>query len=114
MLVVGVKFGADYLLSDKFEDYANQTKEPMTCQFENTLGYLHMMMSEYKKGYYRFSHTIDRCPDTPVAETAEFNLARCLEGMGERDNAVRAYDAFAKKYPNSDRAKIAYRASGTL
>src|SRR5690349_4330279 len=41
LLVVGVKYGAAYLLSDDFQAYANRTKAPWTCQFENGMGHFY-------------------------------------------------------------------------
>jgi TolA-binding protein len=114
LLVGSGKYSYDYLKSDQFEQYADRTKEPMTCYAENMIGYMHIVMSHYESGYYRFSHTVNRCPGTPMAEAAEFNMARCLEGMGNNRAACDSYAAFAEKYKHSRRARIAQRASEVL
>ena len=110
----GTKYGIDYLRSDAFEKYADQSKAPWTCQLENAIGDLHIVMSEYRKGYFRFSHTVSRCSDTQLAQDAEFQVARCLEGMALRNDAVAAYEAFAKKYPENPRARSAARSAQIL
>ncbi|MCG3204274.1 MAG: hypothetical protein KCHDKBKB_00989 [Elusimicrobia bacterium] len=113
-LVAGVKYGCEYLLSAEFEKYADESKAQWTCQFENFLGHVHVQMSNYEKGYYRYSHAVRRCPESSLAETGAFGAARCLEGMGDRSRAVAAYEAFVEKYPASKRAKAAQKSVDIL
>lgn len=111
---VGIHFGYNFILSDKFEQYADRTKAPWTCHVENVFGFFHMMSSHYRPAYYRFSHASNRCPNTSMGETADFNLARCWEGLGSNRSAAAAYLDFIQKYPSSDRIRIAQRASDVL
>jgi TolA-binding protein len=110
LIVVGVKMSVDYFFSPDFQEYANRTKAPWTCTAENVAGQMNMVMSHYRAAQQLFSHTIARCPDTPMAEEAEFENARALEGMGFAHDASVAYSAFIEKHPTSPRARTADRA----
>lgn len=113
-LIFGVKFGIDYLNSPKFQVWADETKQPWTCIFENTIGELEMVMSNYADAKTRFERTVKRCPKADACEQAEFEIARCLEAMGNVREASRAYAAFAEKYKSSPRAKTADKAVQVL
>lgn len=110
----GVKYGSDYLLSPSFEKYADDSRASWTCHFENILGNIHVVMSNYQKGYFRFSHAAARCPNTSMAEEAEYEMARCLEGMANRPQAAQAYEDFVKKYPGSSRVRSSLRSAQML
>ena len=114
LVVAGVKYGTHYLLSDDFQEYANRTKAPWTCKFENVVGHLHMVMSDYDAAREHFDHTIKRCPDSPQMEEAMFERARCVEAMGDVRSAVALYNEFAEKYPGTKRARIALRAADMI
>jgi len=114
MLILGVRYGAAYLLSDKFQEYANRTKEPWTCQFENYIGHFYMLMSEYETAELYFQHTMKRCPDSEISETAEFETARCFEGVGQSQQAVQKYMEFAEKHKGTRRARLASQAADLL
>ncbi len=113
-MVIGVKYGAEYLLSDNFQEYADRTKEPRTCQFENGVGHFYMLMSQYDTAEVYFQHTMKRCPDTEWSETAEFETARCMEGMGQVQAASQKYMEFAEKHPGTKRARVAVRAADLI
>jgi hypothetical protein len=78
------------------------------------MGYFNMMMSDYDTAQVYFGHTMKRCPDTNFSETAEFETARAIEGMGQSQLAVQRYLAFAEKYKGTKRASIAVRAADLL
>lgn len=110
LAALGIKTGLDYILSDKFQDWADQKKPPWTCKFNNALGGLFVTASEYKRAHELYRRSAERCPETPMAETAEFELARCLEEMGHRAEAGVAYENFLSKYKDSEKTKVAQRA----
>jgi TolA-binding protein len=114
LLIVAVKYGATYMLSDGFQEYANRTKAPWTCQFENSMGHLEMLMSDYKTAEIYFTHTLNRCKDPEMTQVAEFEMARAAEGLGQIPEATRRYMEFAEKYPKTKRAKIATRAADLI
>lgn len=114
LLVIGMKMGVDYLFSEKFQDYGDKTKKPWTCQTNIYIGEFMNLMSHYKQAAYYFQKAADRCPDTPLAEEADFEYARALDSNGVRSDAVQAYQAFIEKYPNSERAKLASKSIAIL
>lgn len=114
LVAVGIKVGLDYLFSDKFQEYGDKTKKPWTCQANVVMGEFMNVMSRYHQASYYFRKAADRCPDTPLAEEAEFEYARALDSLGVRAEAIHAYDVFLEKYPNSERAKLATKSIGIL
>jgi len=114
IIFFGVKYGGQYLLSNEFELYADQKKDPATCEFEIVLGKLHYMQDDYDKAMMRYAHAVDRCPNSTMAEEAEFETARCLEAKHLRRPAYDAYVAFTKKYPGTKRARIADKSAEIL
>ncbi len=44
----------------------------------------------------------------------ELRMAECLEKMGNRYQAVQAYDAYVEKYPGTQRAQIARKCADML
>ena len=114
LIGIGAKVGLDYLFSEKFQEYADRTKKPWTCQTNIVIGEFMNVMSHYPQAAYYFRKAADRCPDTPLAEEAEFEYARALDNQGIRADAVHAYEVFLEKYPNSDRAKLANKSIGIL
>lgn len=114
LLFAGGKYGIDYLHSNEFEVYADRTKAPWTCHLEVVFGKLHFMRDDFDKAMMRYSHAIRRCPESSMAEEADFEIARCLEAKNERAAAYAAFIEFTKKYPNSPKAKIADKAAEIL
>ena len=110
----GFKYGGGYLLSEDFQQYADRSKSPWTCYLDNTFGDFHMTMSNYQSAYYRFSHSVARCPDSSAGERAQFEVAHSLELAGDRNGAALEYDKYVKKYPETKRARIAQRSVDLL
>jgi TolA-binding protein len=102
------------LFSEDFQKYADRTKSPWTCEIENITGNLQVIMSSYQRGYVFFQHVIKRCPDTPMAEEAEFKTAQCLEGMGRAWDSVASYERYAEKYKTNPRARLATKAATAI
>lgn len=111
LVFVGGKYGADYLISPKFQEYGDRTKAPWTCQVNNFIGHMDMLMSQYSEALPFFQKTAARCPKTSMAEAAEFEIAECYSKMNNNPAAYAAYMSFVEKYPRSSRAKIAARAA---
>lgn len=101
----------DYLGSPKFQEYGDRTKAPWTCQVNNFIGHIHMVMSHYDLAMPYFQKTAMRCPKTSMAEVAEFEIAECFSKNQKNADAYVAYKTFAEKYPGTKRARIAARAA---
>ncbi len=114
VLYAGGKYGVGYMLSSDFEVYADRTKAPWTCHLENMYGNLHYMRDDFDKAIMRYSHTLNRCPESEMAQDAEFEIARCLEAKKDKVAAYQAYVEFTKKYPGTHKAKIADKAAEIL
>jgi hypothetical protein len=112
--VIGIKYGVEYVTSPKFQEYGDKTKAPWTCQVNNVMGHLLMVMSNYDRAMYYFGETVRRCGDGPSGEVAEFETAECLSKLNHVRDAYVAYKAFVEKHPGTARAKIAERASQIL
>ncbi len=109
--ILGIKFGVEYLFSPKFQVYGDTTKAPWTCQVNNTIGHLMMVVSHYEEAMAFFEKSIKRCPDTPMCEVGEFEVAECLTKLNRYREATVAYKLYTEKYPGTQRAKIAERAA---
>ena len=112
--ILGIKYGIGYILSPKFQAYADKTKAPWTCELDNFLGNLLIVMSRYEEAITRFTATINRCPETASSEVAEYKVAECLADLGRNHDAESAYRAFAVKYSGTKRARIADKAADLL
>ena len=114
LLGFGIKYGSDYVFSPEFEAQADKSKEPLTCRFENFMGQFNIVMSHYDTAIMYFTRTTKRCPDTDLAEDADFGIAQSLEKLGRFSQASHAYADFAEKYKNSDKQATAIKASQIL
>lgn len=114
LLCFGVKYGWDYLFSEKFQEYGDRTKAPWTCSVNNLIGHFMMVVGDYRQANLFFLKTSARCPDSPASEVAEFEIAQCYEKSGEHGAAVAAYKAYTEKYAGTKRGKIAKRALEVL
>jgi TolA-binding protein len=114
LICAGAKYGVDYFLSEKFQEYGDRTKKPWTCQADICLGEFMTLMSHYHSAGHFFKKAIDRCPDSTYSEDAEFEYAQSLEYQGERANSVAAYDAYAEKYPTTERGRLAAKSAGMM
>jgi tetratricopeptide (TPR) repeat protein len=110
VIVVGFKYGYDYLLSEDFQKYGDRTKAEWTCQVNNVMGNMNMVMSHYSDAYNLFDRVVKRCPDSPTREEAQFNMADCLNSMGRNADSMAAYQQFIEDFKDSKRVKIAVRA----
>lgn len=110
LLILGIKAGSDYLFSEKFQAWADGSKASWTCTFNNFVGRMHVVMSNYEAAYGYLERGARRCPSGATAEVAEFEMALCLEQMARRNEAANAYASFIEKYPNSKKVKVAQRA----
>lgn len=110
----GIKYGLSYLESDKFQQYADETKAPWTCQVNNLVGNFYVTMTSWDKALKFFKPVVKRCEKTAYAEEAEFKIARCLEGLGYRAEAMLKYRQYAEKYKNTKRAQIAHQSADIL
>ena len=104
----------NYILSDKFQAYADKSKAPWTCQVNMVLAQQLILLSRYEQAEKYLLKISPRGPKTEVAEKADFEYAHCLENRGQRSASVAAYEAFAEKYPESRRARLAIKAAGML
>lgn len=109
-LIVGLKYGSDYLTSPDFQAYGDRTKAPWTCQVNNLMGHFLMFMGQYRSAIPYFQKTVDRCPETSMSEIGEFEVAECLSKTNRYPEAIEVYRAFSEHYPTSERAPIAKRA----
>lgn len=114
LFFLGIKYGLGYLGSEKFQEYGDRSKAPWTCRANIILGELDILLSRYAEAQPLFERVLDRCPETSVAETAEFRVAQCLEKNKRLGAARNAYEQYAEKYPNTERARIAQRAAQIL
>ena len=114
VLYVGVTQLIKYLNSPSFDKYADEQKPVWVCQFTNAVGEYEIIMSRYEDGIPYFEKTVRRCPKTEYSEVAEFKIAVCKELSGKVAEALVLYDAFAEKFPNSPRARLAARASQNI
>lgn len=114
VIVVAFNRGFNYLLSDDFQAYADQSKAIWTCEVTYVLGQYNELLSRYQRAGFYFQKVIARCPDTPVCEQAEFAYATALQSMGRRRDAGNAFHAFAEKYPGSRRSRVARKAADLL
>jgi TolA-binding protein len=110
----GIKYGLSYLESDKFQQFADEQKAPWTCQVNNLVGNFYVTMSAWETALKFFKPVLKRCEKTDYAEEAEFKIARCLEGLGRRAEAIMKYRQYAEKYKNSRRAQIARNSADIL
>lgn len=110
-IFLGAKYGYGYLMSEKFQAYGDRTKAPWTCHVNGAIGEFEILLSNYSEALEVFQRTIARCPDTPMAESAAFKTARCLDDLGRMNEALWAYVAYAEKYPGTERSRIALRAA---
>jgi len=114
LLCIGAKYGIDYLFSDGFQKYGDTTKKPWTCRANIVIGEFLTVMSHYKSAGQYFRKTVERCPDTPMAEAAAFEYAKALESQGLRRDAVDTYDRYFEKYPTTKRGKLAEKSAAML
>lgn len=111
VMCAGFYFGLKYLYSPEFQDYGDRNKAAWTCRVNNIMAELYVVMSKYAEAKALYERVVERCPETSAAETAEFNIAKCLDNMNYPLEAQRAYDQFVKNHPGSKRAKTAARAA---
>ena len=114
LIATVLKFGVDYLFSEKFQDYGDKVKAPWTCQVNLALGGYLNMLSRYEEAEYYFRKVVERCPESDMAERGSFEAARCLENRGMRQDAAVAYEDFAAKYAGTRRARLAQKAASLL
>ena len=113
-LIFGIKYGVEYIFSPKFQAYGDRTKAPWTCEVDNFIGHMLMVVSHYEEAKTYFEYTIQRCPDTAQCEVAEYEVAESWAKMGHNREATDAYRAYAEKYKGTKRAKIADQAADLL
>ncbi|MCB4756810.1 MAG: hypothetical protein LHV69_07235 [Elusimicrobia bacterium] len=103
-----------YFLSEDFQKYGDEQKSTWTCYVNSFFGSFYMTMSKYQEAYRMYQPIVKRCSESEIGGLAEFRIAQCYEGMRRRWDAVTAYEAYAEKYKNSDRARIAAQAANAL
>jgi hypothetical protein len=114
LLFFGAKYTMDYLTSEKFQEYGDRTKAPWTCEVNMIIAQFHDVMSHYQAEQNYLQRILDRCPDSPVAEEAAFDIANALEKGGSRVLAIQAYEAYAEKYGGTKRGRLATKAANIL
>jgi tetratricopeptide (TPR) repeat protein len=71
----------------------------MTLMAHDSLGYCYEEKKDYKKALELFEMTLT--PPPGLGESGYFNVARCYEMLGDRDNAVKTYKKILVEYPQS-------------
>jgi tetratricopeptide (TPR) repeat protein len=104
-----LKTGYDYLYSEDFQKYGDRTKAEWTCQVNNVMGNLNVVMSNYKEAYDLFDRVVKRCPDSPTREEAQFRMADCLTSLGRNADSIAAYEKYIEDFKGTKRASIAAR-----
>lgn len=68
----------------------------------------------YAESQEEFESFLDAHPLSPLASTAAYGVAACLDAMGKRDEAFRAYQNVVSRYPNAPVASQAKLAMADL
>ena len=103
LLLLGLKYGIDFLLSEDFQKYGDKKKAQWTCHVNNFLGGIYEISSEYRQSVGLYDRVLNRCPDTPMAERAMFFKAYCLENLNQPREAMDAYIQYRDTFPNGQR-----------
>jgi TolA-binding protein len=114
LLVVGFRFGYNYLGSEDFQRYGDEHNAQWTCRVNNLMGDLCMTMSRYGEALRWFEPVLKRCPKTSIAEEALFRKGTALEAMGRRVEAAEIYRKYAETYKGTKRAVICTKAADML
>jgi hypothetical protein len=110
LIVLGIKFGIDYLISEKFQAYADRTKAPWTCHVTLVIGKTFQLMDSPERAMPYFNRIVDRCGGLDVASEAAFQNAYAVHRMDRPSQAVAAYEEFLVLHSTSPRAGDAQRA----
>jgi len=101
VIILGIKFGIDYLVSEDFQKYGDRTKAPWTCQTDIIIGKFYYLMDSEKEAQKFYSQVLTRCPNTPMAEKAEFEMAECFDQMDRWPEALAGYEKFIVNHATS-------------
>jgi len=63
-------------------------------------------LAQYPEAYANFVSALRQRPNDPEAATARFDMGKCLEEMGQKEQALQAYKAFVEDYPRDDRVDV--------
>lgn len=114
LVLLGLNHGWDYLMSEDYRKYADQTKKPWTCALDVRIGNFNLMMSHYDVALDWYGRVSKRCPKSTDAEQADFKVGECYIGMGRYRDAVRAYEEYVEKYKGAQRSGLAIKAADRL
>jgi outer membrane protein assembly factor BamD (BamD/ComL family) len=103
LVILSLKYGIDYLLSEKFQNYGDQKKAQWTCQVNNFLAGLFEVSSDYQRSIDLYDRVLTRCPESPMAEQAMFSKAYDLENLNHPHEAYDVYLQYRDAFPNSDK-----------
>ena len=109
VIIVGLYAVQRVIFSDKFQEYGDKHKAPWTCRVTNVVAEFYITFSHYQKALELFKKVEKRCPGTPMAERACFQVAYCMEYVGGTDRSIWAYQRYLEKYPDTKRAVLAER-----
>ena len=105
LIVLGLKYGIHFLLSEDFQNFGDRKKAPWTCQVNNLLGGLFEVSSDYQRSIYFYDHVLNRCPETPMAEHALFSKGYCLESLNLPHEAMDVYVQYRETFPSGERIR---------
>lgn len=106
-VIVGLMYGVNYFLSDRFQNKADKEKIQWTCGPTLVAAEFYVMFSKYDKAMPYLERVPKRCPKSEEEEKALYRMAYCLEEIGQIRKSIRAYRDFSEKYPKSKSAKRA-------
>ena len=109
LVVLAVKYGFGYLMSERFQVLADEKKWQWTCHLNDGLAEFHIILSDYNQALALYDRLLKRCPKTPLLSKVEYRIAECYDKSGRRGLAKEAYAAYVEKYPDTNRARLAAR-----
>ena len=101
LLFYGVRYVWDFGFSPEFQEYADQHKYPWTCKLDLAIAGVYMIGSDFDFATNRMQPILKRCPGTEMSMVAEFRIAECIQKSRRYSEAIKAFEKFAKKYPNT-------------
>lgn len=103
LLVAAIKFGSDYVFSEKFQAYADKTKAPWTCTATLYMGHIFQLMDNPQRAKTYYDRIPSRCQGLTIESEAAYYSAYSIDQMDIVQPSVEAYSHFLVQYSTSPR-----------
>jgi tetratricopeptide (TPR) repeat protein len=114
VFLIGVGWNT-YITKGGLIDYCDRNpKSGWAPRILHCLGWGYEMVGGYEKMIQVDKRLVERYPDSPYAESAQFGWALALEKLNHYPEAIEQYEAFLEKYPDSRYATSVRNNTGIL